>query len=154
MRKVVVGLAIFVFAFLAVSFAETEIKAEADKTSITTDDTLIYKIIITSSDKAVPAPQLPEFTGFGVLSQAQSSTMSYVKSNVKTILVYAFVLAPTEAGKFEIGPSTIKIGNKTYSTQALEIEVKPGKTKPKTHLEEPSLPEKSLPESQEAQVTL
>ena len=154
MKKIIVSLAIFVFAFIAASFAETEIKAEADKTSITTDDGLTYKIIITSSDKAVPAPQLPKFRGFSVLSQAQSSTMSFVKSNVKTILVYAFVLAPTDVGKFEIEPSTIKIGNKTYSTQALEIEVKPGKTKPKTHPEEPSLPEKSLPESQEAQVTL
>lgn len=135
------------FLFLGLVSAETSIKAEVDKTSITTDEALTYKLIITSSDKGIPTPQLPKFEGFSVLSQAQSQTMSLVKSNIKTVLVYAFILAPINIGKFKIEPSSIKIKNEAYSTDAFEIEVKQGKTRPTVPQEEKlSLPEKTQPE--------
>ncbi len=107
-------------------FAETSIKAEVDKTSITTNDTLTYKIIITSSEKTLPQPEAFKFNGFNIISQAQSSTVSLVKSEVKTILVCAFILMPQSTGKFKIAPAVIKVKNKAISSQAFEIEVTPG----------------------------
>jgi hypothetical protein len=126
-------------------FAETTIKAEVDKTSITTDDTITYKLTITSTEKKIPQPQLPGFESFSVLSQSQSSTLSFAKSNVETALTYAFVLAPTDVGKFKIEPSHVKSGGKTYSTQSFEIEVTKGKS---------PLPPAAQPETEEPQFTL
>ena len=146
---------IFIFSFLSLAFAENIIKAEVDKTSLSTDEDLTYKTIITSSEKKLPSPQVPKFEGFDIVSQAQSSTISFVKSEIKTILVYVYILAPTNIGKFKIGPSTIKIENKTYSTDTFQIEVIQGKTKPKNLPEKKlPLPEKPQPESEEPQVTL
>ncbi|MBU0503441.1 MAG: BatD family protein [Candidatus Omnitrophota bacterium] len=132
-------------------FAETTIKAEVDKASLTTNDILTYKIIITSSEKYLSQqPEVSKFDGFNVISQAQSSTVSMVKSEVKTILVYAFILAPQSAGKFKIAPAVIKVKNKSISSQAFEIEVTQGSGEPKKE-EEPSEPEnepeRSSPES-------
>ena len=88
--------------------------------------------------------------GFKIISSAQSSTVSFIKGNLKTIFVYAFVLAPTDKGTFKIEPSSIKIKNETYSTGTLEIEVKQGKVKPKAEPEqEPSIPEETQPETEE-----
>ena len=85
----------------------------------------------------------------------QSSSMSFVKNNIQRNLVYIFILAPLDIGKFKIEPSVIKIGNKTYSTDTFEIEVILGKARPKTPLEQrPSQPEKIQPESEEPQITL
>jgi len=155
MEKTTLLLVLFVFLFLNTSFAQTDIKAEVDKTTLTTDDTLIYKITITASDNNIPAPQVPKFEGFSVLSTAQSSTMSFVKNNIKNLLVYAFVLAPLDAGKFKIAPTTIKIKDKVYSTDSFEIEVTQGKTKPQLPQEEkPALPQGLLPEAKEPQTTL
>ena len=85
----------------------------------------------------------------------QSSSMSFVKNNIQRNLVYIFILAPLNIGKFKIEPSVIKIGNKTYSTDTFEIEVISGKARPKTPLEQrPSQPEKIQPESEEPQITL
>ena len=153
-RFIIIGI-VFVSLFLFVTFAwaETSIKAEVDKTNITIDEALTYKLIISSSDKKLPPPQLPKFYGFSVLSQARSQTMSLIKSNVKTILVYAFILAPINIGKFKIESSSIKIKNEAYSTDAFEIEVSQGKTRPAVPQEEkPSLPEKTQPE--EPKITL
>ena len=152
MEKVIILLVIFMSLFIAEAFAQTSIKAEVDKTIVTTDDIITYKLIITSSEKNIPKPQLPKFTGFKIISSAQSSTVSFIKGNVKTIVVYAFVLIPTDKGTFKIEPSSIKIKNETYSTGTLEIEVKQGKVKPQDNKPEPkpSLPkEESQPETEE-----
>jgi hypothetical protein len=126
-----------------------------DKTGITHDDTLTYKVTVTSSDRNLPPPQIPEFKGFYLLSQAQSSTLSFVKNEIKTVLEYTFILAPTDVGKFRIEPSTIKIKNKVYSSESFDIEVTQGKTKPQPKPEEkPGLPEELQPESEEPQITL
>ena len=155
MNKIIVSLVIFVFAFIPLSFAEMSIKAEVDKTRLTTDETLTYKITITSSKENLPQTQIPKFEGFNVLSTTQSSTMEFIGNNIKAVLVYAFVLAPADIGKFKIAPSTIKINKQVYSTDTFEIEVTQGKIKPKAPPEEkPSLPGEPLPESEEAQITL
>ncbi|MFH1398206.1 MAG: BatD family protein [Candidatus Omnitrophota bacterium] len=117
------------------AFAEISIKAEVDQASLTMNDILTYKIIITSSEKTLPRPEVFKFNGFNLISQAQSSTVSLVKSEVKTILVYVFILVPQSAGKFKIGPAVIKVKNKAISSQAFEIEVTPGPGETKTEKE-------------------
>jgi len=89
------------------ALAETNIKSEVDKLKLTADQDLTYKIIITSSENNLPAPQMPEFKGFNVISSAQSSTVSFVKNSIKSILVYAIILIPLETGKLKIEPSQI-----------------------------------------------
>lgn len=151
-----IGLAvIFIFLPISMASAETSIKAQVNKTSITTDETLTYKITVTSSEKLLPLPQLPKFEGFEVVSQAQSSQISFSRKENKVIITYDFILVPTTIGKFKIEPSIIKIKNKTYSTDAFEIEVTQGKTKPQTKPEErPFQPEELQPETEEPQITL
>lgn len=131
---------LFALAGSGLAEAETLISAQVDKASITTDEALTYKITIESADKRLPAPTVPKFKGFDVISQAQSSNFSLGKGAVKAVMVYTFILAPREAGKFNIESVSLKIGNKTYSTPSFEIEVTPGKPKPKTQ-EIPALPE-------------
>ncbi len=156
MKKIIILSVIFTSLFIATAFAQASIKAEVDKTIVTTDDTITYKLIITSSEKNIPTPQLPKFTGFRVISSAQSSTVSLTKGNIKTIFVYAFILVPTDIGKFKIEPSEIKIKNETFSSVSFEIEVKQGKANPKAEFEqELSIPEETQPEIEKLpQITL
>jgi hypothetical protein len=146
---------IFIALLTGFAGAETSLEAEVDNQGISTDEVVTYKLAIKSSEKALPAPQLPKFEDFIVLSQAQSSTVSFVKGDIKNILVYVFILAPKNTGKLKIEPSTIKIKNDTYFSKAFEIEVVQGKKKPKTTPEQktPS-PERVPEESEQPQVTL
>lgn len=155
MKNIVAIAIIFIFLFRAVAFAQTSIKAEVNKTSITADETLTYKISISSSEKQLPLPQLPKFEGFDVVSQTESSQISFGRDENKTVILYEFILTPTATGKLKLEPTSIKIKNKTYSTQSFEIEIKPGKTMPKVRPEEkPSRPEELQPETEEPQITL
>ncbi len=138
---------IFILLFIFVSacaFAETSIKAEVDRKVITTDEVLTYKIIIVSTEKQIPRPQQPpQFEGFNVVSQAQSTSVNFSASGVKNAVVFAYVLAPTKTGEIEIKPSVLKMNNQTYSTDAFKIQVKQGSSKPRQKLtpkQRPSLP--------------
>jgi len=127
------------------ALAQVTIKAEVNKFKISTDETLTYKLIIVSSEANLAQPQIPKFSGFNILSQSQSTTLSLEKNGLKTSLIYEFILSPVSAGKLKIDPSTIKIANQLLSSEAFEIEVTQGKATPKI------LPP---PESEEPQVTL
>ena len=103
--------------------APTEIKAEVDKARIAANEHLTYKLVITSSEKKLPTPALPDFKGFTIVSQAESSTVSYVKGSVRLMFVYVFILAPSAQGPLTIAPATITVGGRTYSSASFTIEV-------------------------------
>lgn len=153
-KIIIITFILFFVSFIRV-FADTDIKAEVDKTSITIDQTLTYKITITSTEQNIPSPQLPKFKDFDVISKAQSSNFSLAANKVKTVLVYAFVLAPTRTGKFTIEPASVKVKKDTYSSESFEIEARQGKSKPRApQKERPSLPQGLQPESEEPQIIL
>ncbi|MCX5705752.1 MAG: BatD family protein [Candidatus Omnitrophica bacterium] len=120
----------FICCFVVAANAETTIKAESEKSKISTDEGVAYKVIIASTENALPTPIFPKFTGFAVVSQARSSTVSFMAGGVKTILVYAFILAPMKTGKIKIDPVSIKVKNETLSSNPVEIEVIQGKRRP------------------------
>lgn len=157
MKKTFVLSLIFVFLFIASALAETKIKAEVDKAKLSTDEGLTYKLTITSSTSNIPLPVLPKFADFFIISQAQSSSISFIQGGAKSILVYTYILAPQNAGKLKIEPSKITIEGKAYSSEEFEIEVTPGKAKPKPKtppVKPPAEPSEIPPESEEEQVTL
>jgi hypothetical protein len=155
MKKAVVLSLIFILLFIAAALAETTIKSEVDKAALSTDEVLTYKLTITTLAKNVPYASLPKFEGFYIISQAQSSAISFEQGVAKSNLVYTFILAPQNTGKFKIELSKITIEGKSYSSQEFEIEVTQGKTKPKTPPVNPQAkPEENLPESEEEQITL
>lgn len=112
-------------------YAQTPIKAEVDKKSLSTGETLTYTVILNSSGQNLPRPEFPKFEGFAVIAQTQSSSLSFGQGKMNSSVAYAFVLAPEKTGKLEIAPARIKIKDATYATGAFEIEVKEGKVKPK-----------------------
>lgn len=152
MKKTVIFSWLFLMLASTAVFAETALQAEVDKLSITTDDVLTYKITIKSQEKKIPDPKVPEFKGFGVVSKLQSSSISFMKDEVNTLVSYIFVLSPQEAGKFKIEPSQVRTGAKVIMSEEFEIDVIQGKGKAVPEQEIP--PRKPLPESDEPQYTI
>jgi len=124
-KKIVVLSAMFLL-FSSVAFCDVSVKADVDKAKVTTDDNITYKVTIINSGKIAPKIKFPKFEGFKVVSQAQSSTISFVKSKVETMLVFAYILAPLSTGKYIIQPTEV-LDNKTYKSDSFEIEVSQGK---------------------------
>lgn len=156
MRNKILSLSIiFIFLFLVCSYAETSIKAEVNKVNLTLDDSLTYKVTVMSDQKRLPVPEIPKFEGFKVISEGQSSNMSFSKGIIKTGLSYEFILKPLKAGKLNIPAAKIKVDKEVYSSQSFELDVANGKIPPKSKPEEiPAQPDKHIPESSSPKITL
>lgn len=148
MKKIAAACFIFAVLFIGTVFAKETITAEVDKLKVTTDDEVTYKLNIVSQKENSSFPQLPDFKGFQVVSQAQSTTVSFQKGQPDVLMTYVYILVPNAAGKFTIGPSSVKINGKAYSTQSFEIEVTQGKNPP-----QPKQPEEE-PDEGQPKVTL
>jgi hypothetical protein len=158
MKSRILLVALFILILPLAAIAETTIKAEVEKSKITTDEVLTYKVIVASTESGFAAPVFPKFTGFAVISQAQSSTVSFMRGGVKTILVYAFILAPTTTGKLKIDPASVNVKGQAISSESINIEVIQGKRKPQPlptpQKKKPSLPQQVPGSPQEPQYTL
>jgi len=137
----IAGSVLFLLIFPAVCLAQIEIKAEVDKQKITTDDELVYKLIISSADEPIPRPKFPDFKSFLVASQANTSDINIKGNSNKIGAIYVFILIPKEAGKFTIEPTEIKTKKATYKSESFQIEVVQGERKLV-----PSEPPKDVPE--------
>lgn len=144
MKKIIAAL-ILVFGLTGIAFAETSIKAGVDKAELTTDNILNYKLTVTSSEKQVPLPQLPDFKGFRIVTQAQSSAINFSNGEAKTIFSFIFILFPVETGELVIGPASIKVAGETYSTDSFKIKASQGKAAPDTQ-PAPDMPASGLPQ--------
>jgi hypothetical protein len=111
------------------SFAGTAIEARVDKTAVTTDDVITYTVSVTSSEKVIPDPQLPDFAHFAVISQEQSSSFSFGTGGVASKSAFIYYLAPRQPGSFVIAAAQIKIKDKVIMSDAFTIEVKAGKAR-------------------------
>jgi|GEM_PF-1099226 len=148
MRRLIILSGVLLLLLNTGVYADNSIKAEVDKTSLTTDQQLSYKITISSGDRKLSSPKLPEFDGFTIASQIQSSYTSFVMNNeVKSKTVYTYVLIPVKTGILTIPPAKVVIKGEEYQTDTFEIEVIQGKTKPEITPKEKSYPPgKSRPE--------
>lgn len=156
MKRIILTLLLASLLPLATAFAEINIKAEVDKNNITTDEILVYKLIIElGQEKNLPL-KLPDFNGFKIISRSQSSLVNWNRQRqVKTSVIYIFGLLPYSAGKIIIQPAKLRVKDKTYQSEAIEVEIKPGKARP--NLPQPKtspVPDKTLPESSESQIDL
>jgi len=138
---------VFLFEGQSRGWADTTIKAEVDKDSITTDQILTYKLTVVSRQKYIPSFKIPAFNGFVVVSQVQSSSVSFQKGGQQTNLILVFKLKPKQAGKLKIEPAQVVVQGQAYATKALQIEIKQGslRTLPSEEEPGPAIPDSGQP---------
>ena len=145
LMKTVAALAAIIMIGGGSCLAETSVKAEVDKRSITADETITYKLTVVSSDLQISPPDFPEFTRFDLLSQSQSSSFSFSGEGARTMLVYVLVLLPKETGTLEIPAASVTAEGKRLSTEKFSIRVAPGSGRSRGSQPAPESPKKQLP---------
>ena len=128
MKRILAILAGLILLSPLLVFAEQAIHAEVDKTELSTDGVLTYKVSITSSGNEPMVPEVPEFDDFSVLSQMQSTQLSFAGDRADKVFEYSFVLRPKKDGELTIKPAVIRVGDQEYSSDSFSINVSPGQT--------------------------
>lgn len=98
--------------------------------------------------QSVSAPDISEIEGFQVRYVGPSTRMSIVNSRVTTSVTHIYTLIPLKAGKFEIGPFSVALEGKTFTSKSLTIEVLSGPSPPAGRTREPSVGQETISEEQ------
>ncbi|MBN1181231.1 MAG: protein BatD [Bacteroidales bacterium] len=86
-----------------------------------------FKLVYNVNSK-ISKFQPPEINDFNILMGPSSSSSSSVqiingRMSQNINISYTYVLNASKTGKFTVGPASVIVDNKTYSTDAIEIEV-------------------------------
>ncbi len=119
--------------------AQSPITATADRTSLSTDETLMLTVAVETDQQDV-TPALPSFEGFDVVGTSTGREIVFSGGAVNVKSTYSFQLRPTMAGTLTIPAVSVTIDGQTYTTEPIPITVAQGQG-----LGAPSPPPGSLP---------
>jgi len=134
MKKIVVILIIIIVSQLLLA-QKIEVESYVDRTKIGISDLVKYTIEI-SGEKVgnISTPRLPKFKNFENLGSSTSSSSSYSIVNGKMTSnitkSYTYTLRPLKIGNYIIPPITIKIKDRSFTTDPIHIYVTEGSTQP------------------------
>ena len=103
---------------------DLSVSAKVDKTTVEAGTPINFALTITGdlTGAKVPAPEFPE--GFEVAGRTQATNVSVQMGAIQRSTSLVYVLVPTRAGTFKLGPFTIEQRGRTFETQPIEITVK------------------------------
>jgi hypothetical protein len=118
---------LFPFAGLGIAQAQSPIRAEVDRTELSTDETLTLTVTLdTSSILNAPALLLPDLQGFHVVGSSTSTQISIINGEIQTQAVYVYRLQPYQTGDLTVEPISVTLGGQAYSTQPMTVHVTQG----------------------------
>lgn len=100
--------------------------ATVDRTTISTDDQLTLTLTLQGPVQNVPEPRLSSMDGFEVYSSSRSQNISIINNQISTSVGFTYIMRPTKAGQFTIGPAEVTIAGQTYTTDPITIDVVQG----------------------------
>jgi tetratricopeptide (TPR) repeat protein len=104
------------------------IEAVVDRTETTITDPLMLSITVHGSQEAQPT--LPELPNFQLLSAGSARQMTIVNGVASVSVSYNYRLLPTTTGTFEVGPASVEIDGRRYSSKPFTIRVLPADADP------------------------
>jgi len=132
MKKIILILSLLLIGQLLLS-QEIEVESYVDRTKIGISDLVKYTIEISGEKMGnISTPRLPKIENFENLGSSTSSSSNYSivsgKMTSKITKSYTYTLRPLKIGNYIIPPITIKIKDKSFTTEPIHIKVSEGST--------------------------
>lgn len=103
---------------------ELTIEAEVDRTALAAGEILHLTVTVTGDLSRTPEVSFEPPAAFRVVSTGQSQRIQVKGGQMRQAVLLTYSLKSTEAGTFTLGPASVKVGDKTIKTRALEVTVR------------------------------
>jgi len=123
-KKVIIWFLCFVlFCFwTAIVRAEIGVEIELDRTDASTSDLATLQVTVSGTQSASP-PRIEGTEAFRVTRGGTSTRMEIVNGMMSAAVDYTFYLQPLKKGSYIIGPATVEVGQRTYSSNRVTLRV-------------------------------
>ncbi|NQV15447.1 BatD family protein, partial [bacterium] len=120
--------ALLLAVFVGASFAQATISVSLDAKKVLIQESFTWKIEVEGSDE-MPVVRLPNIEKVALLSgPMQSSNYSYVNGKMSSKKTVSYTFVALEQGNVTIPSVEVFIGNKSYHTKALKLEIVSSRT--------------------------
>jgi hypothetical protein len=113
----------FLLVAVSLNAQKIDFSASVDRNVVPPGSAVTLTVTVSGDIARVPKPELPELDNFDILSQGSSRNISFVNGKLFSSISYSYSLVPRKVGKFTIGPCKIKVKNRVFKTEPIEIEV-------------------------------
>jgi len=146
-KKTIIALLLLVVLDGAVLASDIQFEATVDRKTVSLGESLQLSLSFHGIQNVSP-PDIGEIDGFQVQYLGPSTRMSIVNGKVSTSITHIYTLIPLKTGSFEVGPFSVVLNGKTYTSQALRIQVLSGAAQPKRGTQGPGVSQKTILEEQ------
>jgi hypothetical protein len=135
-------LAVLLAPGIATAADDVTVTVSLDRTTIGLDEQAVLEVDVSGTAQDLPEPQMPTLSVFEVYPQGRSSNISIVNGQVSASVTYRYVLLPSKAGTFAIGPIAVVYNNKRYKGNDVQLTVVQGATSRQQGTQQPQAVER------------
>lgn len=132
---------LFVFASSCCCADDIQFEASVDRNKVPLGEYIELSLIFRGTQHAT-SPDLSKIENFEARYIGPSSMTSIVNGKVSSSITFIYNLIPIKTGTFDIGPFSVNIDNKTYTSNHFSVEVLPAQ---QASLASPSTSQTSIP---------
>jgi len=122
--KILIAIILIGFTGFAYS-ADINFEATINKNKVSVGKSVQLSLTFHGTQK-IPAPELPAIKNFESRYIGPSTMMSIVNGRVSSSIAHNYQLIPLKKGTYTLGPFSVTIGGKIYTSRAITIEVVKG----------------------------
>jgi len=119
---IVLTACLIVSSAISAQAEDISISAAVDKTELTLEDSVTLAVTIRGV-KNPPPIQLPPLPGFNVLTMGSSSSIQIINGVMASSVRHSYRLTPDKTGRMVIGPISIELDGKTYSSNPITLNI-------------------------------
>ncbi len=131
-KKIVIAIVtVFLIGLFALpAMAQSPVRAEVDRTDITSDDVLILSIIIEDANGNATEPQFEGIDGFAAQGKSSSTQLSIINGQRSRQTIYQYSLIPTQLGTLTVPAAHVTVDGNAYVTDPIHVNVTQGNGQP------------------------
>lgn len=120
---------VFVIVVLAVALtlgtahARVSVTLSLDRTQTTTGDSVTLVVSVSGARSSDQEPTIKNLSHFYVSSGGTASRVQIINGQMEASVDYTYFLQPKRTGTFTIGPATVVLDGRTYTSNTVTLEV-------------------------------
>ncbi|MDR2709471.1 MAG: BatD family protein [Elusimicrobiota bacterium] len=129
MKKILIALSLLVLAAnISPAADEISFTATVSKNTVALNDSFVYVVTIAGPMTNFGDPQIANLSAFNQFSGGKSQSINVINGKVSGSVSYTYTLGPKTVGRFVIEPSKFQYNGKVYTTDSIEINVRPAQS--------------------------
>lgn len=109
-------------AFASPGWTATQIQARLERSSLTVGEATTLQVVVSGAAGGVSQPEFDVPPGLEVLGTGRAQNFTWINGRSTVEIIYRFEISANAAGRYSIGPITVRVGKEAFRSGVLSLE--------------------------------